>query len=350
VQDLVLGSHVIDFQCERWQAPDGKVTTAPLPPSIAGHFGPQLRRFVLAQYHQGQTTVSRLVTLLQALGIDISKREVVRLLTAGQDGFRDEARDVLRAGLASGAWITVDDTGARHKARNGFCTQIGNAHFTAFVTTAAKSRLNFLGLLRAGHGDYVVNLGRREPMKSDYRVPRQLAKPSFPPATRHKTRVDVWGVSAFESARSRPSIDEATKLASECLRGLPVAALIDRPGPVIAPRAPRTDSVDRPRKAARSAFARSTLQVPWAIWKRFQMHGLAAEPVQGLLARLMRPAGPSGGRCAGTLTPGGFSLLGQHCIIPKRGGQGGYDGNTDRHGSYGRYEASVRSGRRRRRG
>ena len=82
---------------------------------------------------------------------------MVRLLTAGHDGFRDEARDVLRAGLASGAWITVDDTGARHKARNGFCTQIGNAHFTAFVTTAAKSRLNFLGLLRAGHGDYVVN-------------------------------------------------------------------------------------------------------------------------------------------------------------------------------------------------
>src|ERR1700733_14013436 len=157
VQDLVLGSHVIDFQCERWQAPDGKVTTAPLPPGIAGHFGPQLRRFVLAQYHQGQTTVSRLVTLLQALGIDISKREVVRLLTASQDGFRDEARDVLRAGLASAAWITVDDTGARHKANNGFCTQIGNAHFTAFATTAAKSRLNFLGLLRAGHGDYVVN-------------------------------------------------------------------------------------------------------------------------------------------------------------------------------------------------
>jgi hypothetical protein len=57
VQDLVLGPHVVDFQCERWQAPDGKVMTAPLPPGIAGHFGPQLRRFVLTQYHQGQTTV-----------------------------------------------------------------------------------------------------------------------------------------------------------------------------------------------------------------------------------------------------------------------------------------------------
>jgi hypothetical protein len=64
---------------------------------------------------------------------------------------------VLRAGLASAAWITVDDTGARHKAANGFCTQIGNLHFTWFGTTASKSRLNFLALLRAGYDDYVIN-------------------------------------------------------------------------------------------------------------------------------------------------------------------------------------------------
>jgi hypothetical protein len=157
VQDLVIHPHVVDFRCERWQTADGKVMTAPLPEGVDRHFGPQLRRFVLAEYHQGQTTVPRLVTLLRGLGIDISKREVVRLLTAGQDGFRDEARDVLRAGLANCPWITVDDTGARHRAKNGFCTQIGNAHFTAFATTDAKSRLNFLSLLRAGHGDYVIN-------------------------------------------------------------------------------------------------------------------------------------------------------------------------------------------------
>jgi Transposase IS66 family len=157
VQDLVLRPHVVDFQCERWQTADGKVITAPLPQGCDGHFGPQLRRFVLAQYHQGQITVPRLVTLLRALGIEISKRQVVRLLIEGKDAFRDEARDVLRAGLESGAWITVDDTGARHQAKNGFCTQLGNAHFTAFITTASKSRLNFLSLLRAGHGDYVVN-------------------------------------------------------------------------------------------------------------------------------------------------------------------------------------------------
>jgi hypothetical protein len=51
----------------------------------------------------------------------------------------------------------LDDTGARHQAPNGFCTQIGNDDFTWFGTTGSKSRLNFLSLLRAGHGDYVVN-------------------------------------------------------------------------------------------------------------------------------------------------------------------------------------------------
>jgi hypothetical protein len=87
VQDLVIRPHVVNFQCERWQTPDGKVITAPLPAGVDGHFGPELRRFVLAQYHEAQTTVPRLVTLLRSLGIVISKRQLVRLLTADQDGF-----------------------------------------------------------------------------------------------------------------------------------------------------------------------------------------------------------------------------------------------------------------------
>jgi len=157
VQDLVIRPQVIDFQRECWRTPDGKMMTAPLPAGVDGHFGPELRRFVLAQYHQGQVTAPRLVTMLRGFGILISKRQVVRLLIAGKQSFLEEARGVLRAGLTKAAWITVDDTGARHKGKNGFCTQIGNACFTWFGTTASKSRLNFLELLRAGHDDYVVN-------------------------------------------------------------------------------------------------------------------------------------------------------------------------------------------------
>jgi hypothetical protein len=157
VQDLVLAARVVRIKRERWRTPDGPTLTAPLPAEITGHFGAGLRRFVLAQYHQGQVTIPRLLEQLASLGVIISKRQLVRLLIAGQDGFWAEACAVLRAGLETACWISVDDTGARHRAQNGVCTQIGNDHFTWFGTTASKSRLNFLELLRASHPDYVIN-------------------------------------------------------------------------------------------------------------------------------------------------------------------------------------------------
>ena len=157
VQELIVKAHVIRFRRERWVTPEGERLVAPLPPGIIGHFGPELRRYVLALYHQGQVTMPRLAAHLDAVGIVISKRQVVRLLSASKDDFLAEATDVLRAGLVTARWITVDDTGARHRGRNGVCTQIGNDHFAWFATTGSKSRLNFLALLRAGHGDYVIN-------------------------------------------------------------------------------------------------------------------------------------------------------------------------------------------------
>jgi hypothetical protein len=157
VQELVLSVRAIRYRRERWVTPDGRTIVAALPEGTRGHFGPDLRRFVLMQYHQGQTTLPRLTALLHSVGVSISKREVQRLLTDKQDGFLDEARDVLRAGLEASPWVSVDDTGARHKARNGFCTQIGNDWFTWFGTRSSKTRLNFLDLLRAGHTDYVLN-------------------------------------------------------------------------------------------------------------------------------------------------------------------------------------------------
>jgi len=157
VQDLVLRPHVTCYRRERCRTPDGQTITAALPAGTSGHFGPELRRFILIQHHQGQVTVARLLAQLRAIGIDVSKRQIMRLLIAGQDAFCDEARDVLRAGMTDAAWISVDDTGARHKVRNGVCTQVGNAHFTWLGTFASKSQLNFLDLLRAGHTDYVIN-------------------------------------------------------------------------------------------------------------------------------------------------------------------------------------------------
>ena len=157
VQDLIIKPVTVVYRRERWQMPDGTTVVAALPAGTTTHFGPALKRFVLAQYHQGQTTVPRLLALLHGLGIVISKRQLMRLLIAGQDAFLDEARDVLRAGLGAASWITVDDTGARHKTKNGVCTQIGNDRFTSFTTTGSKSRLNFLELLGAGDTTHLID-------------------------------------------------------------------------------------------------------------------------------------------------------------------------------------------------
>ena len=73
-----------------------------------GAFWPELRRFVLAPYHQGQVTVPRRVAQLRGFGLAISKRQVVRPLIARQERFLDEARDVLCTGFKAAAepWRT----------------------------------------------------------------------------------------------------------------------------------------------------------------------------------------------------------------------------------------------------
>jgi hypothetical protein len=91
---------------ERWLTPHGQTITTASPAGISGHFGAELRRFVLVQHHQGQATVARLLVQLRAIGIDLSKRQVMRLLIADQSGFINEARDVLRVGLTSAAWLS----------------------------------------------------------------------------------------------------------------------------------------------------------------------------------------------------------------------------------------------------
>src|SRR5215212_7273081 len=157
VQDLVLSSRVIRYRRERWLTPDGHEVVAPLPPEAAGHFGPGVVRYILMQHVQGQVTVERLLVQLTSLGIRIAKGQIVALLTAHKGAFHVEKDAILEAGLATARRVTADDTGARHAGRDEHTTHSGDDRFAWFATRPSKSRLNFLGLLRAGHPDYVLD-------------------------------------------------------------------------------------------------------------------------------------------------------------------------------------------------
>lgn len=176
VRELVLGSEVVRYRRERWVTPEGKLITAPLPDGILGSYGPNLRRFCLALHAQGQVTTERLTSILQGIGIEISKSQIVRMLTADLATFAEEDAAVLHAGLLSAPFITVDDTGAKHQRRDGITTQIGGDRFTVFRTGSSKSRLNFLSLLRGGYQDYILNDAAIEYMQARGLEPSWMEK------------------------------------------------------------------------------------------------------------------------------------------------------------------------------
>jgi len=144
IQDVAFHPLVTCYRRERWLTPDGQTVVAPLDPGIIGGYGANLHRLILMLHFQGQMTCERILALLNGAGVVISKRQVVRLLAAGLETFRAEDEEVLTAGLSGSRFVTVDDTGARHKNKSGFTTQIGSDRFTVFRTGPSKSRLAFL--------------------------------------------------------------------------------------------------------------------------------------------------------------------------------------------------------------
>ncbi|MFN0191104.1 MAG: transposase [Aestuariivirga sp.] len=157
VQDLSLNPKVTRYRRERWETPNGEAIIAELAPGIVGGYGPNLHRLVLMLHFSGQMTCERIVTLLNGMGVVISKRQVVRLLTVKLETFQVEDEAVLKAALADAPFITVDDTGARHAGKAGYTTQIGADRFTVFRTGPSKSRLAFLARLRGSGTLYVIN-------------------------------------------------------------------------------------------------------------------------------------------------------------------------------------------------
>jgi Transposase IS66 family len=165
VQDIAFKPEVTLYRRERWATPDGRTVTADPPAGVVGGCGPHLHRLVLTLHFQGQMTCERIVAVVTAAGLSISKRQVVRLLTAKLDLFRAEEEAVFSAGLRASPFVSVDDTGARHAGRACTTTQFGSDRFAAFRTGPSKSRLAFLRHLLGG-ARYTVNAAAQVYMRA----------------------------------------------------------------------------------------------------------------------------------------------------------------------------------------
>lgn len=224
VQELILSSELIEYRLERWLTPDGELLTAPLPPGQVGsHFGPTLRQFVLYQYHHAHVTEPLLLEELREWGISLSSGELHRLITEEHQAFHQEKDELLRVGLRVSEHIHVDDTGARHQGKNGFCTHIGNDWFAWFQSTPSKSRKNFLDLLRAGRKDYVLGQSA-----TDYMAQQDLPKgvverlvaqgeQTFENEAAWEKALQEWGI---QSPRHRQVVTEGALLGSALANGM----------------------------------------------------------------------------------------------------------------------------------
>jgi hypothetical protein len=161
VQELVIHSENTRYLRARYDLPGGGSVLAPFPAGVlpveGGHFGANLIAYVLDQYHQAQVTEPLLLAQLWEYGIDISAGQLHRILTENKESFHQEKDELLAAALAESSYVGTDDTGARHRGHNGYCTALGNDLFAYFESTDGKSRLNFLQVLQGSQRDYVVN-------------------------------------------------------------------------------------------------------------------------------------------------------------------------------------------------
>jgi hypothetical protein len=205
VQELVLKTERIRFRIEKWLTPSGELVTGKLPPTVVegGHFGATLVSFILYQYYHALVTEPLLLAQLHEYGVTISAGQLHALLVEGKERFHREKDEILEVGLRVSRHIHVDDTGARHRGKNGYCTHIGNEWFAWFSSTESKSRINFLKLLRGDHNDYVLDDAALEYMAGQ-KLPKSILsqlkstlKPDqavFESEARFQTALKKWGI------------------------------------------------------------------------------------------------------------------------------------------------------------
>ena len=160
VQDLRIVVHNTRYLLEEWETPDGEILSAQKPKNESqNHFGNELCAFILDQHHQCQVTQPLLYEQLREFGIDISEGQLNNILTENNHLFHQEKNEILQSALKVSSYIQVDDTGARHDGKNGYCTQIGNEFFAWFQSTENKSRINFLEILNSVYTNagYLLN-------------------------------------------------------------------------------------------------------------------------------------------------------------------------------------------------
>lgn len=103
---------------------------------------------MLVLYYAGNMTGPKILELLAAVGMYLSKGQMSNFLIKKHHRFQHEKAAVYEAELGSSPWQHVDETGTRVNGQNQHCHIVCNPLYTAYFTTEKKDRLMVLDVLR----------------------------------------------------------------------------------------------------------------------------------------------------------------------------------------------------------
>ena len=163
IQDIKIVTDNVKYCRETYYSPSlNKTFLAPLPKGVAGkgEFGVGVRALIPLFKSQCHLPESAILTFFRHFGIQTSAAYISNQWTAGYEQFNQEKEDIVTAGISSGSYQQIDDTGARVNGNNHYTHVLCNPYYSAFFTTKHKDRLTVLDIFR--------NFSPREFIYNDY--------------------------------------------------------------------------------------------------------------------------------------------------------------------------------------
>ena len=141
IQNIKFESDNVLYRLERvYSASEEKFYEAKLPAGLAEQrYGNELRAFIIRQYFELRTPQEKILEMLRSEGIVISAGEVSQIIIHKHiEVFKQERKDIVKAGLASTLYQNIDDTGGRENGVNQYVTVICNPYYSSFYTNCRK--------------------------------------------------------------------------------------------------------------------------------------------------------------------------------------------------------------------
>lgn len=148
VQDIIIKTENVKYRREIYYSPSqDKYYYGKLPIEVKGEFGPGIRTLIPVLKSECNMSEPKIKGFLENFGVEISKTYISSLWTDHSEIFHQEKDEIYRAGLETGSYQQIDDTGGKVNGVPHYVQIVCNEDYSAFFTTAKKDRLSIIDVL-----------------------------------------------------------------------------------------------------------------------------------------------------------------------------------------------------------